>query len=76
MQLVAAAVDAETPYTQADLAVPTAIAVGAEDAGLPEAWREAADLTVSIPLRGARPTASTPPTAAAILLFEAVRQRG
>jgi RNA methyltransferase, TrmH family len=74
-QLVAATVGAGTSYTRADLAVPTAIAVGAEDTGLPEAWRDAAELTVSIPLRGRATDSLNAATAAAILLFEALRQR-
>jgi TrmH family RNA methyltransferase len=73
-QLVAAKPAAPTSYTDADLAAPTALAIGAEDAGLPPAWLEAADLTVSIPLRGAADSLNAA-TAAAIILFEARRQR-
>jgi TrmH family RNA methyltransferase len=75
VQLVAATSDAETPYTTANLAAPTAIAIGAEDAGLPAAWRRAADVTVAIPLRGRATDSLNAAAAAAILLFEAVRQR-
>ena len=75
VQLVAAATDASKVYTDADLAPPTAIAVGAEDAGLPASWRDAADLSVSIPLRGQSTDSLNAATAAALLLFEAVRQR-
>jgi TrmH family RNA methyltransferase len=74
--LVAAVPDAATPHTRADLARPAAIAVGAEDAGLPAAWREAADVEVSIATRGRTVDSLNAATAAAILLFEAVRQRG
>ena len=74
--LVAAVTGASTPYTAADLAAPAAIAIGAEDAGLPEAWRAAADVEVSIPLQGRTADSLNAATAAAILLFEAVRQRG
>jgi TrmH family RNA methyltransferase len=76
VRLVAAAVDAPTRHTDADLAAPAAIAVGTEDAGLPEAWRAAADLDVSIATRGRAADSLNAATAAAILLFEAVRQRG
>jgi TrmH family RNA methyltransferase len=76
VQLVAAAVGAELPYTDADLAAPTAIAVGSEDTGLPAPWRSAADLQVSIPLRGGTADSLNAATAAAIMLFEARRQRG
>jgi TrmH family RNA methyltransferase len=75
-QLVAAAVDAPTRHTDADLAQPSTIAVGPEDTGLHERWRAAADVTVSIPMRGTSVDSLNAANAAAILLFEAVRQRG
>ena len=75
-QLVAAVVAAPTLHTEADLAQPSTIAVGPEDAGLSERWREAADVTVSIPMRGTTADSLNAANAAAILLFEAVRQRG
>ena len=74
-RLIAAAPAAHTSYADADLATPTALAIGAEDAGLPPAWLEAADLTVSIPLRAAAADSLNAATAAAIILFEARRQR-
>jgi RNA methyltransferase, TrmH family len=75
VRLVAAAVDAETPYTSADLRAPVALIVGAEDAGLDERWRAAADLSVAIPMHGRTADSLNAATAAAVLLFEAVRQR-
>jgi TrmH family RNA methyltransferase len=75
VQLAAAAGDAPTRYTDADLTVPTAIAIGAEDAGLPHAWRATADVSVAIPLHARTADSLNAATAAAILLFEAVRQR-
>jgi TrmH family RNA methyltransferase len=77
VQLVAATVDAQRAHTDADLTTPTALAVGAEDEGLGERWRSAADLHVTIPMPGASATTDSlnAATAAAILLFEAVRQR-
>ena len=63
-------------YTDADLAQPSAIVVGAEDEGLDERWRDAADVAVAIPMRGSAADSLNAATAAAILLFEAVRQRG
>ena len=74
--LVAAVVGAETPYTDADLTAPVAVAVGAEDEGLGARWRDAADAAVSIPVRGRAADSLNAATAAAVLLFEAVRQRG
>ena len=55
---------------------PAALVVGAEDEGLDGRWRDAADLAVSIPLRGRAADSLNAATAAAVLLFEAVRQRG
>jgi TrmH family RNA methyltransferase len=75
-RLVAAAVDAPRRHHDADLRAPAAIAVGAEDAGLPDAWLAAADERVTIPMRGRSVDSLNAAAAAAILLFEAVRQRG
>jgi RNA methyltransferase, TrmH family len=75
-ELVATTVDAPTRYTDADLTTPVAIAVGAEDEGLPLAWLEAASLTISIPVAHGRTDSLNAATAAAVVLFEAVRQRG
>jgi RNA methyltransferase, TrmH family len=75
-QLVAAAVGARRRHDDADLRPPTALAIGAEDEGLPGHWLEAADVTVAIPMRGRIVDSLNAASAAAILLFEAVRQRG
>jgi len=76
LRRVAAVVDAPTRYTDADLGVPTALIVGAEDEGLSDTWRRAADVAVSISLRGSATDSLNASAAAAVLLFEAVRQRG
>jgi RNA methyltransferase, TrmH family len=76
LQKVAAVVDAPTLHTATDLTGPTALLVGAEDAGLDERWRDAADVQVSIPMHPRTVDSLNTATAAAILLFEAVRQRG
>jgi RNA methyltransferase, TrmH family len=75
-QKVAAVVGAPTAYTVADFTAPTAFLVGAEDEGLSTEWREAADVSVSIPMHSATSDSLNAATSAAILLFEAVRQRG
>jgi TrmH family RNA methyltransferase len=74
--LVAAVVGAGTTYTDADLAKPTALVVGAEAQGLGARWLEAADSHVSIPVARGSTDSLNAATAAAVLLFEAVRQRG
>jgi TrmH family RNA methyltransferase len=75
-QLVAATVDAPTRHTDLNLVHPSTIAVGPEDTGLDDRWQAAADVTVSIPMRGTSVDSLNAANAAAILLFEAVRQRG
>jgi RNA methyltransferase, TrmH family len=76
IELVAAAVHAPTSYTEADLTPPLALLIGAEHTGLGAAWLAAADRTVSIPHAGGSADSLNAATAAAIILFEAVRQRG
>jgi TrmH family RNA methyltransferase len=75
VQKVAAALGAPSPHTRPDYTRPTAFLVGAEDAGLPEPYRELADAQVEIPMRGAAADSLNASAAAAVLLFEAVRQR-
>ena len=74
--LVATVVGAPLRYTDADLRAPSAIAVGAEDAGLADPWLRAADLQVSIPVLGRSADSLNASAAAAVVLYEAVRQRG
>jgi len=74
IRAIAAIVDADTEYTAADLRGPIAIVLGSEADGLSGAWREPAVLPVSIPMRG-RADSLNLSTAAAIVLFEAIRQR-
>jgi TrmH family RNA methyltransferase len=73
--IVAADVNATKRYTDADLARPTAIVVGAENSGLGADWLAAADERVSIPVAAGSTDSLNAATAAAIVLFEAVRQR-
>ena len=72
--LLAASPQAETIYTAATLTGPVALAVGSEHRGLGEDWLASAQ-TVSIPMAG-RVDSVNAATAAALLLFEARRQRG
>ena len=75
-QKVAAVLGAGTRHSDVDLTERTAFLIGAEDTGLDEAWRELADLQVEIPMSGAAADSLNASAAAAVLLFEAVRQRG
>jgi RNA methyltransferase, TrmH family len=74
-QKVAATVTGSKHHTAVDYAPPTAFLVGAEDVGLPERWRRLADAEVTIPMRGATADSLNASAAAAVLLYEAVRQR-
>ena len=74
LQLVAAAPDATQLVSETDLTGPTAIAVGAEQTGLPADWLRRADVRVRIPMFG-RADSLNVSTSAAIITYEAVRQR-
>jgi len=74
LRIVAATPAATALVTDADLTGPVAIAVGAEQAGLPADWLEHADVRVRIPMFG-RVDSLNVSASAAILAYEAVRQR-
>lgn len=74
IRIVTAEPAANIVYTQADLAGPLAVVVGAEDAGISAVWQEAADLRVRIPMLGRNDSLNVS-VAAAVLLYEAIRQR-
>jgi 23S rRNA (guanosine2251-2'-O)-methyltransferase len=66
--------DAEAGYTEADLTGKLVLALGSEGKGLRPRVAAACDLLVSVPVRG-RVASLNVSAAAAVLLFEAVRQR-
>ena len=72
--IIAATPDADTAWSEADLTLPTAVVLGSEDAGLGEEWLKAADVRVRIPMSGIADSLNVSATAA-ILLYEALRQR-
>ena len=69
------AADGATPLYQADLAGAAAIVIGNEGEGMSRLVAESCDFKVSIPMKG-RISSLNASAAAAILLYEAVRQRG
>jgi TrmH family RNA methyltransferase len=74
IQSLAAVPGAPIEYTDVDMNGGTAIVVGAEDEGLSPKWIEGASHQVGIPMLGKNDSLNVS-TAAAILLYEAVRQR-
>jgi RNA methyltransferase, TrmH family len=74
LRIVAATPDAGGLVTHADLTGPVAIAVGAEQTGLSARWLDRADVRVRIPMFG-RADSLNVSTSAAIITYEAVRQR-
>jgi 23S rRNA (guanosine2251-2'-O)-methyltransferase len=62
-------------YDQADLRAPIALVVGGEGKGLTRLVAERCDLLVRLPMAG-RTASLNAAVAGAIVLYEAVRQRG
>ena len=69
------AADGNTTLYNADLKGPAAIVIGSEGAGMTRLAAENCDFLVSIPMKG-KISSLNASAAAAILLYEAVRQRG
>ncbi|WP_298221066.1 RNA methyltransferase [Flavobacterium sp.] len=63
-----------TPYHKQDYTTPTALVVGTEATGLTQEWRDHATQNIIIPMQGAIDSMNVS-VAAAILIFEAKRQR-
>ena len=61
-------------YYDTDMISPTAIVMGTESTGLTNSWREAADAHIRIPMNGKLDSLNVS-VSAAVLLYEAVRQR-
>lgn len=74
LRIVAARVDAERSYVDADLTGPLAITLGSEADGLTDPWRADDVEAVRLPMLGVADSLNVS-VAAAILLYEARRQR-
>jgi TrmH family RNA methyltransferase len=74
LRILATTPDGAQPIWDVDARGPVAIIMGSEKDGLAPAWLEAADTRVFIPQAGTSDSLNVA-TAAAVCLFEAVRQR-
>ena len=74
IRIVATTPDTETLHWEADLAGATAIVVGSEQYGLDLEWLDQADERIRIPMKGDADSLNAA-ISAAVVLFEALRQR-
>lgn len=74
VQILTAQLQDSELYYDTDMTCATAIVMGTESTGLTDQWRQAADAHIRIPMLG-RLDSLNVSVSAAILLFEAVRQR-
>ena len=74
VQILTAQLQDSLPYYDTPMTGATAIVMGTEATGLTDAWRQAADAHIRIPMNGSLDSLNVS-VSAAILLFEAVRQR-
>ena len=74
IQILTAQLQDSSFYYDVDMRRGTAIVMGTESTGLTQVWRQAADAHIRIPMLG-RLDSLNVSVSAAILLFEAVRQR-
>ncbi len=74
VQILTAQLQDSALYYDQDMARPTAIVMGTEATGLTDVWRKAADAHIRIPMLG-RLDSLNVSVSAAILMYEAVRQR-
>lgn len=75
IQILTAQLQDSELYYNTPMDGPTALVMGTESTGLTNQWREAADAHIRIPMLG-RLDSLNVSVSAAILMFEAVRQRG
>ncbi len=74
IRILTAQLQDSAPYYDVDMTCSTALVMGTEATGLTDAWRQAADAHILIPMLG-RLDSLNVSVSAAILLYEAVRQR-
>ena len=74
IRILTAQLQDSLPYYDTDMRCGTALVMGTEDRGLTDFWRERADAHIRIPMAGVMDSLNVS-VSAAILCFEAVRQR-
>lgn len=74
IQILTAQLQDSSSYYDTDMRRATAIVMGTEDKGLTDKWRQAADAHIRIPMLGQLDSLNVS-VSAAILMYEAVRQR-
>ena len=74
IQILTAQLQDSTLYYNTDMRQPTAIVMGTEATGLTNAWRQAANAHIRIPMLGHLDSLNVS-VSAAILMYEVVRQR-
>lgn len=75
IQILCTYLKASTIYTEVDFTKPSAIVMGTESLGLSEQWIENSTRNLIIPMQGKIDSMNVS-TAAAVVIFEASRQRG
>ncbi|PQO34554.1 RNA methyltransferase [Bremerella cremea] len=74
IQMLAARVDGSVSYTTVDMTKPTALILGSEAHGLSDNWHQAGITNIHLPMNGIADSLNVS-TTAAVLLYEALRQR-
>ncbi|PQO27796.1 TrmH family RNA methyltransferase [Blastopirellula marina] len=74
IQMLAARVDGSVPYSTVDMTQPTALILGSEAHGLSDKWHQAGITNIHLPMNGIADSLNVS-TTAAVLLYEALRQR-
>jgi TrmH family RNA methyltransferase len=74
LQVLTTALSASVPCYQVDMRSPTAIVLGTEAKGVSEEWLRHSDRNIIIPMQG-RVNSMNVSVSAAIVIFEAIRQR-
>ncbi|MBQ7513089.1 MAG: RNA methyltransferase [Prevotella sp.] len=74
IQILTAQLQDSSLYYDMDMMRPTAIVMGTEATGLTDQWRQAADAHIRIPMLGITDSLNVS-VSAAVLMYEAVRQR-